>query len=101
MIRFDKLKLLTKNCYVTTINRYKLKKLSDADDFIEVIKYRQTSPYYLFFDISFLNKPKLIIEFSAKVLLDSYIDLINKNNIRQCLENINKLNIIELDIDMD
>ena len=99
MIRFDRLKLLTKNYYIKRIDECKLKTLYDTMDLIEVKKYRQKSPFFLSFDKIYQKEPKLIIEFSAKILYDNYIDLINKNNIRQCFENINKLKIIELDID--
>ncbi len=39
------------------------------------------------------------IEFSAKILGDSYPDLINANNIRECLNKVNALGIGSLDVD--
>jgi len=55
-------------------------------------------PYNLFIAVSYTQKT-LTLEFSSKVLLQDYPKLISKYTIRQCLENINKLRICELDIE--
>ena len=41
----------------------------------------------------------LEIEFSSKILLERYPELISKYTIRQCLENLNKLGICTIDVD--
>lgn len=55
-------------------------------------------PFNLYIAIS---KPKqtLTLEFSSKILGDDYPKLISKHTIRQCLENINKLGICQIDVD--
>lgn len=45
------------------------------------------------------NHQTLEIEFSSKILKERYHELINKDTIQQCLQNINQLNICTLDID--
>ena len=44
-------------------------------------------------------KNELIIEFTSKILKDDCISLINIDNIKQCLSNINKLGICKIDIE--
>lgn len=44
-------------------------------------------------------KQTLTIEFSSKILNEKYPDLISKETIKECLININKLNICEIDVD--
>lgn len=42
---------------------------------------------------------ELILEFTGKILLDKYPSLINRDNIKDCLSEINKLDICSLDTD--
>lgn len=55
-------------------------------------------PYNLYIAISY-PKQTLTIEFSSKVLKENYIKLISKETIKECLTNISKLNICDIDID--
>lgn len=55
-------------------------------------------PYNLYIAISCPQK-KLTLEFSSKVLKENYIKLISKETIKECLTNISKLNICDIDID--
>lgn len=55
-------------------------------------------PYNIYIATDFYRQT-LTIEFSSKILLNNYPLLISKNTIRQCLENLNNLNICEFDID--
>lgn len=55
-------------------------------------------PYNLYIAISY-SKQTLTIEFSSKVLKENYIKLISKETIKECLTNISKLNICDIDID--
>ena len=48
--------------------------------------------------VNFENN-ELIIEFTGKILLEGYKDLIHGGNIRQCLDTINKMGICKLDVD--
>lgn len=64
----------------------------------EAIRYNQNKPFLLYINNN-LKDDKCVIEFSAKILRDQYPELINKNTIHKCFENINSLNICKLDID--
>ena len=55
-------------------------------------------PYNLYIAVS-RPKQTLTLEFSSKILGCNYPKLISKHNIRECLENINKLGICRIDID--
>lgn len=55
-------------------------------------------PHNLYIAISYL-KQTLTIEFSSKILRENYPYLISKDTIKECLININKLNICEIDVD--
>ena len=68
------------------------------DEIITQYKYQQKSPYLLYIEKDLIDD-ELIIEFTGKILGSRYSELINRNNIRQCLENINTLGICNLDID--
>lgn len=46
-----------------------------------------------------LNSDECVLEFSSKLLLDRYPELINKSSIQDCLKNIESLGICEMDID--
>lgn len=60
-------------------------------------KYQQDSPYSLILRVDYTHG-ELVIEFTGKILLDDYPQLINKETIIQCFNNINKLNICNLDV---
>ena len=55
-------------------------------------------PYNLYIAISYPKQP-LTLEFSSKILKENYPHLISKDTIKECLTNLNKLNICEIDID--
>ena len=55
-------------------------------------------PYNLYIAISY-PKQTLTLEFSSKILKENYPHLISKDTIKECLTNLNKLNICEIDID--
>lgn len=55
-------------------------------------------PFNLFIATSYI-KNTLTIEFSSKILKEHYPLLISKDTIRECLENLNKMDICEIDID--
>ncbi|WP_300702011.1 hypothetical protein [Bacteroides sp.] len=97
MIQFDKLKIVTNIRYITKIN---------TDLFIEnkkgseilYYKYKQKTPYNLIIIVNYFQN-ELVIEFTSKILKDKFIELINKDTIKECISNINELNICQLDID--
>lgn len=55
-------------------------------------------PFNLFIAVSY-PKQTLTLEFSSKILMERYPDLISKKTIKECLTNINKLGICEIDVD--
>lgn len=52
-------------------------------------------PYNLYVGISYSSQ-SLTLEFSSKVLLGNYSKLITRSTLKECIENINKLNICTL-----
>ena len=64
----------------------------------KAIIYSQKRPFNIYMNYSLLDNT-CILEFSSKLLLDSYPELINRNNILKCFENIEKIGFCEVDID--
>ncbi|MBO7306647.1 MAG: hypothetical protein J6U59_01315 [Alistipes sp.] len=61
-------------------------------------KHYSSIPYNLYIATNNYHQ-SLEIEFSTKVLKERYPELINRDTIRQCLSNINNLDICTLDVD--
>ena len=61
-------------------------------------KFKMKQPYYLNIKVDY-STSELVIEFTGKILKDNYTQLINQYTIKECLNNINALNICTLDID--
>lgn len=97
MLRFDKLKLVTKTEYITNIDKH-LFASTYRDNSLICYSFQQKKPYLLLIKVN-LEKQELLIEFTSKILKDNCIYLINENTINECLSNINKLNICQLDIE--
>ena len=97
MITFDKIKIITKIAYVTNINIDKFMIISKKGNIL-YYKYQQDKPYNLLVMINYQHN-ELILEFTGKILLDKYPSLINRANIKDCLSEINKLDICSLDTD--
>lgn len=97
MITFDKIKIITKIAYVTNINIDKFMIISKKGNIL-YYKYQQDKPYNLLVMINYQHN-ELILEFTGKILLDKYPSLINRDNIKDCLSEINKLDICSLDAD--
>lgn len=87
MNTFDKLKI------ITSINN--LLSWNIAHDIYN--SSENNLPYHLYIKRD-PAKRQLVIEFSGKILLDDYPQLINRNNIRSCFEHINDLGVCSLDI---
>lgn len=98
MQTFDKLKIVVNSSnYVDNIDTNEFNTII-KDEIITQYRFQQTSPYLLYIEKDLIDD-ELIIEFTGKILGSRYSELINRNNIRQCLENINTLGICNLDID--
>lgn len=97
MLRFDRMKIITSINNIKDINaNYFVANIKN--DEILYYKYLQEKPFYLNI-IADYGKGELSIEFTGKILLDDYISLINKNNIKECFLQINRLGVCILDID--
>lgn len=97
IISFDKLKLITPISNLVEID-YNYFNTITRNDSILYYKYQQTKPFQLLV-IADYYKDELILEFSGKILLNNFKSLINKYTIRECIENINKLGVCELNVD--
>lgn len=97
MLQFDRLMLATSSQYITNLNptQFLETPMKQGDYYY---KYHQDCP----FSLTIINKPRkseLVIDFTGKVLKDSYPSLISRKTIRQCFDNISAMNICDLDID--
>lgn len=97
MITLDKIKIISTLDKIEIINDAVFQTIIKNNMVVEQ-KYTTISPFLLYIELDYL-KNELVIEFTGKILLDRYNELINKDNFRQCLENINQLGFCRLDID--
>ena len=61
--------------------------------------YTQTNPYLLYVEVDYEDR-ETVIEFSGKILLGRYPELINKNNFNYCIECINAIGFCRIDTAM-
>lgn len=94
MIRFDKLKIITDLQYISIKKDFHV---HSKNGVVLSHKYSIKQPYMLCI-IANYQHGELSIEFSGKILKDSYIDLINETNIQKCLEEINKIGVCTLSV---
>lgn len=95
MIQFDRLKLICPLDVVENINERDFQTIVMDGD-ITSYKYQQDQPFNLLIRKDFLHNES-VIEFTGKILLDRYPELINRDNIRYCIEQIKALGISEID----
>lgn len=96
VIKFDKLKIVVNEKYITNINE---------DVFTTIIKngqiaeyrYEQQYPYLLYIEKDLIEH-ELVIEFTGKILQEQYPLLISQDTIHQCLDNINRLGICHIEV---
>ena len=92
MNTFDKIKLISRLEYAEIIDTSKFTAVT-KDGNLLYYKYTQNKPFNL--NITMDNEhQELVLEFTGKVLLERYRELINTETIDYCLENINSLNIV-------
>lgn len=97
MITLDKIKLVSALDSVSIVK---------AGAFEKIVKqgvamsesFTQISPYRLYVKKDYENG-ETVIEFTGKILMDMYPELINRENFRHCLECINRLGVCEIDMD--
>ena len=93
----DKLKIITSVNNIKDIDK-KIFQTNSIGGILQSYKYRQTKPSLLEIRVDLIHN-ELAIEFTSKILKDNFIYLINKDNIYECLNNINQLGICTLNID--
>ena len=94
MIKFDKLKIVSRIENVSNINESEFQSIV-KDGIIHELKYSIQSPFSLYIEIDYIEN-EVVLEFTGKILKDDYPDLIHKDNIRTCLNNINDLGLAHL-----
>lgn len=95
MQQFDKMKLICSLDVVENVSERDFQTIVMDGD-IASYKYQQDTPFYLLIRKDFIHS-ECVIEFTGKILLDRYPELINRDNIRYCIEQINALGICEID----
>lgn len=91
------MKLVTKIDYINDIDYSKFI-VNSKEDNILYYKYQKERPFHLLVMVNYQHN-ELIIEFTGKILLDNYTNLINIYTAKDCLAQINKLGICHLNID--
>ena len=97
MIKFDKMKLITSIDYISDIDSSAFLSVTKFDEVL-YYKYQQDKPYSLLIMVDYAHS-ELVLEFTGKILLDKYSQLINRETIKDSLNNINKLNICRLEVE--
>jgi hypothetical protein len=95
MLQYDKLKLICPFDVVENVNERVFQTIV-RDGQLTSYKYQQDRPFHLLIRKDFIHS-ECVIEFTGKILSDRYPELINLNNIRYCIEQINVLGICEID----
>lgn len=97
MLKFDRLKIVTSIEYISNIetNIFLTQSIGNRPLYY---KYLQETPFYLLI-MADISKQELVIEYTGKILLDDYPQLINRTNIRNCFETINRMGICCLDVE--
>jgi len=97
MVTLDKIKILTNKNHIDWINPDVTTLLSKNNIYMGR-RYSQNKPFKIYMDYSFM-KDSCVIEFSSKLLIDRYPELINKNNIHDCFQNFVNIGLCKMDID--
>ena len=95
MITLDKIKIVAPlECVAVTKQDAFEVKIKNG----EVISksYTQTNPYMLYIEVDYKDR-ETVIEFSGKILLDRYPELISKDNFNNCIERINAMGFCCID----
>lgn len=97
MLTFDRMKIISNINNISNINHDEFITHFKGDELL-YYKYKQNAPFLLLIQADY-KKSELVIEFTGKILQDYYKELINRNNISQCLNRINDLGICHLDVE--
>ncbi len=97
MVTLDKIKILIDKKHIRSLDPDVTTTILNNN--ISMAKrYSQKKPFKIFMNYSLQNNT-CIIEFSSKLLLDRYSELINKNNIHDCFQNFENIGFCEMDIE--
>lgn len=91
------MKLITSIDYISGINTSVFLSITKFEEEL-YYKYQQDKPYSLLIMVDY-SHDELVLEFTGKILLDKYSQLINSETIKDCLNNINRLQICRLDVE--
>ena len=97
MIKLDKIKIISSIKNISNINDERFQCIVKEGE-IKEQKIKIKTPHLLEIKANYQEK-ELTIEFTSKILKDDCIQLINKNNIQQCLTNINQFGICTLNVE--
>ena len=97
MVTLDNIKIITNKKHIERIDP-DVTTLISKNNIYMGRRYSQRKPFKIYLDYSF-QKDSCVIEFSSKLLLDRYPELINKNNIHECLKNFVNIGLCDMDID--
>ncbi len=98
MITLDKIKIIVPLESIEIFNEDVFQAKIIRDELVE-LSYPQLTPYNLYIELDY-REAEAVIEFTGRILLDRYPQLINRDTIKVCLENINRLGFCHIDIDM-
>lgn len=91
MFGLDKVKLIMSLEDIDIINEDSFIKNVERDE-LTGLTFKQTEPFSLTIKIDYRDN-EAVVEFTGKVLLSDYHNLIRLGNIKRCIENINALGI--------
>lgn len=97
MIKFDKMKIISNIKYIRDINNEKFI-VNTKNNQVIYYKYQQQKPFSLIIMADYQHE-ELVLEFTGKILLEKYPQLINKDTIKECLYNINHLGVCIIDVE--
>ena len=94
---FDKMKIISNINYISNIDTNKFIAHTKNKQVL-YYKYQQQTPFSLIIVVDYQHK-ELSIEFTGKILLEKYPNLINAKTIRECFYNINHLGICNINVE--
>ena len=97
MITLDKIKVISSLDNVTIIDESKFESTEKNGKLLNQ-SYTITEPYEVYVELDY-QENELVVECTGKILRDDYPRLINRDTIRDCFNNINKLDVCYLNVD--
>ena len=103
-LKFDTIKLVTSSEYLISVNKHLFKNdvdLSTGEVKSVVFNSKSTGnivPFELYIHANY-QSGKMTIEFSSKLLLDGYPQLISGDNLSECLRNVDRMEVCTLNVD--